>query len=355
MPPLLAWDIGGVNIKAVFLDAGAIQSATRYFEIWRHRDGLEAALRDLAGRFPSIQAMGATMTAELSDAYRTKREGVAHIVESLVRAFPGVPLHIFSVHGDFLPPDRAVSDPLAVAAANWAATAALLSERFPDCILVDIGSTTTDIIPIIGGKVAAMGQNDPERLASGELVYTGVLRTPVASLASRVPWRGRWCPVSPEYFATSADVHLLLENIRPDQYTCTTADGRDKTARLSAERLARAICADSEILSEAEIRAMASYLEDEQVTQIARAVALVLSRIAAQTNAISHNCCPVKAGETPLVVTGTGAFLARKTAGRLGLQVVDLEAGAPVGTPVGTPATAMALALLLDRRLRRQE
>ena len=53
----------------------------------------------------------------------------------------------------------------------------------PDALLIDVGSTTADVVPIVAGRVAATGRNDLERLQAGELVYTGVLRTNLAAIA----------------------------------------------------------------------------------------------------------------------------------------------------------------------------
>lgn len=84
--------------------------------------------------------------------------------------------------------EGAVSDPMNIAAANWVATSQIASAMSSDCIMVDVGSTTTDIIPIKDGFEAAKGRNDLERLGTGELVYTGTLRSNVATIVDRVPW-----------------------------------------------------------------------------------------------------------------------------------------------------------------------
>src|SRR3970282_2868027 len=107
---------------------------------------------------------------------------------------------------------------LSFAATNWIAEALVLADRQPDCLMCDIGSTTTDLIPIVGGKLAAKGRRDIERLASGELIYTGALRTPVAAIVSQVPLRGTICRVSAEYFAIAADVYLVLGRRGPAEY-----------------------------------------------------------------------------------------------------------------------------------------
>ena len=134
----------------------------------------------------------------------------------------------------------------------------------PDALLIDVGSTTADVIPIAGGRVAATGRNDLERLLAGELVYTGVLRTNLAAIAPRVPVRGGWCPVSSEYFAISADVHLVLGHLAPEAYDCPTPDGRPATVEFARERIARLVCADAEQLDGDEIDAIAAFLHGEQ-------------------------------------------------------------------------------------------
>ena len=148
----------------------------------------------------------------------------------------------------------------------------MLVGRFvPDALLVDIGSTTTDVVPVVGGRVAALGRTDPERLLAGELVYTGALRTNVAAIVRRVPLRGGECPVASELFAVSGDVHVLLGSLGPADYTCPTPDGRPPTAEFAAERLARVVCADGDMLDADEIRAIATAVADAQVDEIAAA------------------------------------------------------------------------------------
>src|SRR5207244_8470285 len=151
-------------------------------------------------------AHGVTMTAELSQIFRTKRDGVAFVVDAVTRAFPDCLVRVYAVDGRWLTADEARREPLAIAAANWAATARLVARRYPDCILIDVGSTTTDIIPIVGGVPATVGRTDPERLREHELVYTGALRTPAEAIAATVPLGGRPTAVSAAGFALAGDV-----------------------------------------------------------------------------------------------------------------------------------------------------
>src|SRR3954463_13166901 len=167
MRVLLGWDIGGVNTKAALVvDRVVRRVITRPFELQRSPATLGALLASMADALTteSIDAHAVTMTAELSQMFRTKREGVSFVLDAVDRAFPAVPVHVYATDGSFIPPETARTDPLRVAAANWVATANLVARHHPDALLIDIGTTTTDLIPLCGGRESARGRTDTERL-----------------------------------------------------------------------------------------------------------------------------------------------------------------------------------------------
>ena len=47
------------------------------------------------------------MTAELSQLFRTKREGVGFVLDAMQQAFPGDPIKVYTVSGAFIEPDEA--------------------------------------------------------------------------------------------------------------------------------------------------------------------------------------------------------------------------------------------------------
>jgi (4-(4-[2-(gamma-L-glutamylamino)ethyl]phenoxymethyl)furan-2-yl)methanamine synthase len=292
-------------------------------------------LREVAAEAGEADAAAITMTAELSDAFRTKREGVAFVLAAAEEALGDRPLSVLTTAGELVPMREARARPWDVAAANWMATALAVADAHPDALLIDIGSTTADIVPIAAGRVAATGHNDLERLRAGELVYTGVLRTNLAAIAPRVPVRGGWCPVASEYFAISADVHLVLGHLGQEAYDCPTPDGRPATIAFARERIARLVCADVDQLDGDEIDAIAAFLHAEQLRQIEDAALRV------------ERPLPPAA---PVVAVGSGAFLGREVAARLGRVVA--EGLAPWGTTGGELGPAAALAALLATRLR---
>lgn len=346
MVTIIGWDIGGVNTKAVRLEYHVgempeIQATSRYFEIWHDRNELLTVLREVAMEmnFEKADAMAVTMTAELSDVFRTKREGVLFIFDCLTAAFPPTPLYALSLDGDFAPLERARERPLDFAAANWLAVALFLAERYSDCLLIDVGTTTTDIIPIRAGKVASQGRTDLARLAAGELVYTGALRTNPSAIVSQVPVKGRMCRVSPEYFAIMGDVYLVLRYLSAEEYVCPTPDGRSKTGEDARERLARLVCADGEMLTEEETMALARYLHEKQVQQITEALFQVLSRMEGDYR-------------PPLISTGLGRFLGVESGRRLGLTIIDLADEWGPEMAAVTPSLAVAH-LLAERWVKR--
>ncbi len=339
MLSVIGWDIGGVNTKVARVARGAVLTTiVQPYEIQRAPDALAPLLRELATRVeadlaqPTVHAV--TMTAELSQMFRTKRDGVRFVLDAVEEALGPSLIRVYSVGGRFLAPSDAREMPLAVAAANWAATANMVALSYPDSLLIDIGTTTTDIIPIIGGVVAAQGRTDPERLASAELIYTGALRTPAEAIASEVPVDRLLAGVSAEGFALAGDVHLWRGDLDPADYTCPTPDGRPATREFAGERLARVVCADRELLDDAAICLIADHIAHAQVERISAAIERVRARHPTLRTA---------------VVSGLGTFLAVAAAEAAGLDVVSLSS--ELGESASRCAPAAAVALLLDAAL----
>jgi probable H4MPT-linked C1 transfer pathway protein len=340
MRSVTGWDIGGVNTKVARVSGGHVLGARSLpFEIQRDPRALTGVLRRLAAEMgaEADAAHAVTMTAELSQAFRTKREGVAFVLDAVSAAFPNCRIGVFTTDGGFLEPAAARDRPLAVAAANWAATARVVAWQHRDVVLIDIGTTTTDIIPIAGGAVAAAGRTDPERLVLGELVYTGALRTPAEAMAVLVPNEAAAAavavsPMSKEGFALAGDVHVWMGDLDPSDYTVPTPDGRPATREFAGERLARLVCADREMIDERGITQIAASLARSQVADIA----VRIGQAAA--------CHP---SLRRAVVTGLGAFIAARAARESGLEIIDLAT--ELGDAAARCAPAAAVGLLLER------
>jgi probable H4MPT-linked C1 transfer pathway protein len=336
-------DIGGANTKAAFIKTkdGTIKklrTSMEYFPIWKKgQEQLPKVLEKLKQRLFDSTApdgIGVTITAELSDAYITKKEGIHHVLDCVTEVFDDAPTFVLDVKAKMLPVKDARREPLKVASANWAATGWMVSQLIKNCIVVDVGSTTTSIIPVINGKIAAEGRTDLEKLQNGELVYSGALRTNVAAIVNGIPVRGRRARVSSELFAQSGDVHLILDNIKEEDYIAETCDSRGKTRREAMARLARVVCADINILTEQEIRHIAKVVYDKQVEQITGGLKQVYERIK-----------PLLQEKIRIVVTGFGRnFLAKKASENAGFKdIIDMKEYLGADAAVVSPSVGVAL------------
>ena len=335
---VLGFDIGGANLKAATSDG---RCAERPFAIWKYPTALADELRALEGLLPGCEAIAVTMTAELADCYATKSEGVARILESVRQMAGGRPVSVWSTRGKFVTPAESLACPLEVAAANWHALATWVGPWITGrpALLMDIGTTTTDLIPLERGRPASRGLTDVTRLLAGELVYTGVRRTPLCALASSVPFQGVLCPVAAELFATTLDVYLLTGEIPEDADDLETANGRAAVKMAAHDRLARQLCCDRNELDISAALEIARYLAERQIDQVETALEKVLI------------------GREPrqsVIVSGSGSFLARKVvarqfARRTGssrVEVIDLSER--VGRPLASVACAFAVAKLVS-------
>ncbi len=344
MSRLFGWDIGGVHLKAAMLDDARRRPRLVWrqsgFEIWRRRDALAHRLRHMkdemargAGSPGSDAWHAVTMTAELSDVFPDHDAGVRFILSACRRAL-GPRLRVLDHSGSLVTPRVARRSPARIAAANWMATATVAARALRGAgLLIDVGSTTTDIVPLARGRAAPRGRTDLDRLASRELVYTGILRTPPAALTDRVPVGGAWLRPAPEHFAIMADVWRLLGRVTPAEYTVPTPDGRGRSRAACATRVARLVCAGPRDLGPDGVTRLARCLARRQIDAVAEAVRAVAARTP---------------GARLAIVAGAGAFLGAWAARRAGLTVRGMEDLIPgLGRGWNRVAPAASLALLL--------
>jgi hypothetical protein len=292
----LGLDIGGANLKGA-TSCGIAKSEP--FEVWRAPGQLATRLRSLIAGFPPADLLAVTMTAELADCFSTKAEGVAAIIAAVQDAAGATPVAIWESTGQFTSPANAVQRPSSVAAANWhalATWAGRLAQR-GKALLLDIGSTTTDIIPLQDGLPVSRGRTDLGRLLNHELVYSGLRRTPLCAVAQSVVVHGQPCPVAAELFATTLDVSLLLGLVPEDADDRITADGRPATIRCAHARIARMVCCDADEIDLAEARSIARCFFETQAGQLAAAINEVVARDANLLETV--------------IVSGSGESLAR--------------------------------------------
>lgn len=310
MGTCFGWDLGGVNLKLARVEDGRIVSVTQtpcpaVSEPRRFDLAVEEALQSVGD---SEAAHAVTMTAELSDVFASRYEGVAYLV-ALMRKTLGEDVRFYSLDG-FVDAHDAIAHWESVASANWHASAALAASAEESGLLVDVGSTTTDLIPFKDGRPCAIGRTDGDRLTEGELIYRGVVRTPVMAIAGQAPFKGRMQGLAAERFATMADVYRLTGGLPDDADPFPSADNRGKSVEESAARLARMLGRDADDADFVAWMALAHFLARrllEQIEADARAV-------------IEREDLPADA---PVIGAGCGRFLAAALAGRLGRPYRD--------------------------------
>src|SRR5437867_8826588 len=172
------------------------------FEVWRRPSELGRATAELIQQMPSFDRLAITMTAELCDCFETKCDGVNAVLDAVEFAVgklaPAVTVQVWLNDGRLVSLASARVEPLRAAAANWLALATWAGRYCRDGpgLLIDVGSTTTDIVPLRDGNPVPRGRTDVERLGCGELVYSGVRRTPVFALVRTLEVAGRSCRVA---------------------------------------------------------------------------------------------------------------------------------------------------------------
>jgi (4-(4-[2-(gamma-L-glutamylamino)ethyl]phenoxymethyl)furan-2-yl)methanamine synthase len=317
-PIVLGLDIGGANLKAATADKRAISVP---FPLWKQPDKLPAALAELVAKFPDAEELAVTMTGELCDCFETKRDGVNAIIKAVRFASGARPIHVWSTDDVFLNSEAAKQNHMRVAAANWHALATFAGRYVPEgrAILVDVGSTTTDIIPILDGVPVPHSKTDFDRLASREFIYTGVRRTPVCSLMG---FDG-----AAELFATTLDVYLMLGMIPENPDDRDTADGRPATRKHAHARLARMVGGDSETISQERVEQIADDCHYMQRGALSKCIDRVGDRLVDMTSVVSwvppneeirqmvevspHMRRHFIKAQIKFIVSGSGEFLTR--------------------------------------------
>lgn len=252
---VIGWDIGGAHVKAVMLDhQGMVIAATqRACALWQGLAPLQKVLNDVINdwQLDQMTVMHAvTMTGELVDCFSHRAEGVRAIAQTMTQHFGSCRFYAANAQQtSFVSQVSGLETD--IASMNWHASALCLQKtvqaQLPvrHALIVDIGSTTTDITACHAGHLQVSGWTDAERLLSGGLVYTGVVRTPLMAWGPSIAWQGRRQAIAAELFATSADVYRMLGWLVPKDDLAATADGQDKSLSATIQRIARMVGCDA--------------------------------------------------------------------------------------------------------------
>lgn len=341
----IGWDLGGAHLKFAVAASGIGLVQVRQIQcpLWRGLTRLDEVLKGLAAEVNRPDAIHAlTMTGELCDSFQDRAQGVCTLVGSVAAHLGERGLKVYAGPKGFVEVAEAQCHSDFIASANWHASVSFVACRCTAGVFIDIGSTTSDIVPFAAGAPHYRGYTDAERLGCEELVYTGVLRTPVIAVVRRVPLRGEWQPLVAEHFATMADVYSLTGQLNGVPATFLsgheTADGEGMGIEDCARRLARMAGHDLDPAHLEEWCAVAHYIAWTQFVRLRQAVERVCSRV-------PQGCA------VPFVGAGIGRFLVAQlaeTSARPYLDVSDLIDAPPALRPhAAACAPAVAVASLI--------
>ncbi|MBD3193450.1 MAG: hypothetical protein GF317_00230 [Candidatus Lokiarchaeota archaeon] len=328
---ILGLDIGGANTKAALLkfEDDSISQCYSYIEYFPFWERAESQISKVYKRIcdellaknnltlDKVDYIAITMTAELSDAFETKNEGIKIVKESLVQFFSTNKLKFITTDCEFINHKNVSQNYEKIAAANWVSTALYLGTFVKNCILIDSGSTTIDIIPIKDSIPATLGKTDVDRMLNHELIYTGGLRATIPSITHHVPYKSEMVRISFEKFALISDVHRILSNITNKEYINETADQRSTSLEHCYARLARMLCLDLNHICEEELDNIAKYIYTKQMNLIEDDLKLFFQGIR------KRNLFP-EGKDLTFIITGLSAnFLVRDVLKSLGFNKIE--------------------------------
>lgn len=341
MTIVIGWDIGGANLKAARAQGGRIVALDqRACAPHEGLASLETAIRATLAQLGPAPRHRVTMTAELSDAFPARRAGVVSIAAIIAREIGDADLSFYAGAQGLVPRSAVEAAADHIASANWRVSAQLAAQRCAAALFIDMGSTTTDIVPILDGRIVARGASDAQRLAAGELVYGGFSRGAPQAFAQMAPIDGAWTPLVNEAFAAMADVRRVLGDLPEGDCSADlapTADGRPKTRAAAQARLARLAGRDAVEMGDAQLGAFARFLAEAQWRCISDQIALLASR-------------GDDAADAPIVGAGVGRGLIARFAQAQRRSFIDFADFVPCAAKLRAAAAdcapAAALALL---------
>ena len=347
---VIGWDIGGAHVKACLLERGEVVEVAQWAcPLWLGLDRLGAVLDAALARWPGPQARQhvVTMTGEMVDLFANREVGVRGIAAELVLSLAGPQalvagdgVHFFAGDAGWCRSTDVATQWEAIASANWLATSRHAAQQHGEGVLVDIGSTTTDLIAFRGGRVLTHSRTDAQRLARGELVYHGVVRTPLCALAQRIDWQGTPHNVMNEFFATTADVYRLTGELNPAHDLYPSADNAAKDLPATRQRLARMIGLDQRDAAPDDWLAFARQWRRAQVMELGAQLRRVMTEhglgAGAGARIVSAGCGDFLVGD---VLAEAQSALTAQTAE----TAAPAQSAAPATTP-SAPAAGLRLA-----------
>jgi probable H4MPT-linked C1 transfer pathway protein len=276
-------DIGGTAIKITQLLPGNKRFAVKFESLpFLTKEEMISCLISSVTNFDSV-VITQTVCANRK-LFSTAKEGTHYVIDVTKNLF-GEKVRYLGLSYKLYLSKEAKEQYLQVACRNWVATCYLASSLslFEDGLVVDCGTNSTDIVPVINGYPVTLEDNDRgyTRFKTGELVWSGLLFTPIPSLASVIVLDGEAFPVKPAIRTRSYHVYTVLGLISSDIIAAYEPWQPKKASSFesSAERMLDLIAADRELLSVSDAKKIAAFLAEKQVEKTKKALKKVLSTV----------------------------------------------------------------------------
>ena len=297
MDAVLGLDIGGNHSKFTLLkkkgdtfvcDAGCVAlgpGAPTLFDV------LKNLSRDAGD---NVDAIG-VITSYPAGLSLTYEEGLSFTIKQMLRVFPEECIYIAdfsgSLHRIY---DLEVEDPFIFSATNFFGSGKIGTHLMEEGIVIDTGSTSTDILAIKHGKISLMGPDNKrlKRHLVGEMNWLGVLATPLSLVSRYVPFKGRMVPISQGDFYIS-DVFNMLYPEKLKSISKMYGRPLPDSSR-SYYNITKSINLDPSYVSQTEAYTMARYILAKAQSILRDSLFLLLSY---------HN---FSIEDTPFLIMGVG-------------------------------------------------
>ncbi len=295
----LGIDIGGAHFKIVGLDKNKSVCFSEYRKcyVWQGLKNLKKEIDYTNSLVLSKNIYcGITMTAELCDNFKSKKNGAVEISKLCKKLkfnclFYTKKKKIFS---RFIEKDY--EDFISM---NWHSIGRYFSKNFNNVIIVDFGSTTTDFVCIKNSKIINKGFDDFTRLSEKEIFYSGIIRTPIFGLEHQITLKKKKYQIVPELFSNASDIYRIYNFLEKDFDIDDEADHGNKGIVQSMIRISRSFCIEYKKNKRKLILDLSKVLIDKQINNIKLNIFNLLKK-----NKLDRN--------TPLIFTGIGRKILEK-------------------------------------------
>ena len=294
----LGIDIGGAHFKVIGLNEKKSVCFAEYRKcyVWKGLDNLRKEIDYTNSlNLKKDTSCGITMTAELCDNFKNKKDGVIEISELCKKLNCD---YSFYTNKKKNFSKNISKDYKNLISMNWHSIGKFFSKKFENLIVVDFGSTTTDFVCIKNSKIINGGLNDFTRLSNKEMYYSGIIRTPLFGLQHEVSLKEKKYYIVPELFSNTSDIYRINNFLEKDFDIDDEADNGKKGIQESILRISRSFCIDYE-KNKKLVFDLSRVLIDSQIKKINSNINYLLKK-----NKLKKN--------TPLLFTGIGRKILEK-------------------------------------------